>query len=113
VGAVSQNSDNSIHANESDLHHLRVNRTWFIVRQCFPGKDVKVEEVVEVVKERLQWNKIDPAPLRYEKRTREVYTVWERLALHITHYGTQRFFFFDQLWSYQVNEMNIRERLSN
>jgi hypothetical protein len=52
---------------------------------------VKKEDVVKVVKQCLRCKEIDPAPVRYEKGTLEVDTVWERVACDVTHYGTQKF----------------------
>jgi hypothetical protein len=94
VGAVSQNLEKSIQVEIKeihDLHHLGVNRTWYVVKQCFPGKEVKKEDVVKVVKQCLRCKEIDPAPVRYEKGSLEVDTVWDRVAFDVTHYGTQKF----------------------
>jgi hypothetical protein len=86
VGALLQNLEKSIQARIKgvhDLHHLDVNRTWYVVKQCFPGKEVNKEDVVKVVKQCLRCKEIDPAPVRYEKETLEVDTVWERVACDV------------------------------
>jgi hypothetical protein len=92
-GAVAANSEyqdeiRRIHG----LHHLGVNRTWHVVKQCLPECSIKKEDVAEVVGQCLRCREIDPAPIKYEKGVLEVENVWERVACDVTHYGSQKFF---------------------
>jgi ribonuclease HI len=94
VVAIAQESEENLQAaieRIHGLHHLGVNRTWYVLKQCYPELEVKREEVVKVVKHCLRCKEIDPAPLKYDKGTLEVAIEWDRVACDVTHYGSQKY----------------------
>ncbi|XP_065668032.1 uncharacterized protein LOC136088275 [Hydra vulgaris] len=77
----------------SDIHqrtgHFGVNRTLKFVRKAIPT--ATENDVRNVIKSCEPCQSIDPAPIRWEKGKLDVEGNWERLAMDITHYGTDRF----------------------
>ncbi|XP_065657970.1 uncharacterized protein LOC136082493 [Hydra vulgaris] len=77
----------------SDIHqrtgHFGVNRTLNFVRKAIPT--ATENDVRNVIKSCEPCQSIDPAPIRWEKGKMDVEGNWERLAMDITHYGTDKF----------------------
>ncbi|XP_065645707.1 uncharacterized protein LOC136076161 [Hydra vulgaris] len=77
----------------SDIHqrtgHFGVNRTLNFVRKAIPT--ATENDIRNVIKSCEPCQSIDPAPIRLEKRKLDVEGNWERLAMDITHYGTDKF----------------------
>ncbi|XP_065654796.1 uncharacterized protein LOC136081411 [Hydra vulgaris] len=77
----------------SDIHqrtgHFGVNRTLNFVRKAIPT--ATENDVRNVVKSCEPCQSIDPTPIRWEKGKLDVEGNWERLAMDITHYGTDKF----------------------
>ncbi|XP_065668044.1 uncharacterized protein LOC136088283 [Hydra vulgaris] len=77
----------------SDIHqrtgHFGVNRTLNFVRKAIPT--ATENDVRNVIKSCEPCQSIDPAPIRWEKGNLDVEGNWERLAMDITHYGTDKF----------------------
>jgi hypothetical protein len=91
-GAVAANSEYQdeilrIHG----LHHLGVNRTWHVVKQCLRECSIKKEDVAEVVGQCLRCREIDPAPIKYEKGVLEVENVWKSEVFTLIDCGPSRF----------------------
>ncbi|XP_065667190.1 uncharacterized protein LOC136087678 [Hydra vulgaris] len=77
----------------SDIHqrtgHFGVNRTLNFVRKAIPT--ATESDVRNVIKSCEPCQSINPAPIRWEKGKLDVEGNWERLAMDITHYGTDKF----------------------
>ncbi|XP_065651146.1 uncharacterized protein LOC136079341 [Hydra vulgaris] len=77
----------------SDIHqrtgHFGVNRMLNFVRKAIPT--ATENDVRNVIKSCEPCQSIDPAPIRWEKGKLDVEGNWERLAMDITHYGTDKF----------------------
>ncbi|XP_065658267.1 uncharacterized protein LOC136082772 [Hydra vulgaris] len=77
----------------SDIHqrtgHFGVNRTLNFVRKAI--LTATENDVRNVIKSCEPCQSIDPAPIRWEKGKLDVEGNWERLAMDITHYGTDKF----------------------
>ena len=74
------------------MHHLGIDKTLFIVKQCYPGIDVKRKKVEEVVKQCRRCKEIDPVPIRWKHGFLHVKAVWDRVACDVTHYGNKKYF---------------------
>ena len=66
-----------------------MNRTLNFVRKTIPT--ATENDVRNVIKNCEPCQSIDPAPIRWEKGKLDVEGNWERLAMDITHYGTDKF----------------------
>ena len=77
----------------SDIHqrtgHFGVNRTLNFFRKTIPT--ATENDVRNVIKNCEPCQSIDPSPIRWEKGILDVKGNWERLAMDITHYGTDKF----------------------
>jgi hypothetical protein len=74
-----------------ELHHLGIDKTWYLVKKCFPGIDIKRNEVQKVVETCVRCKSIDPTPVKWEEGDLEVATVWDRVACDVTHYGDAKY----------------------
>lgn len=72
-------------------HHFGVDRSLFIVRQCYPDLDISREEVEGIVRRCRPCLSIDPAPIRWEAGELSCDRVWHRVAMDVTHYGQRKF----------------------
>ena len=67
-----------------NLHHMGVERTWYLVKKVDPR--ITKEQVRQVVKTCDRCQSIDPAPSTHEAGQLEVSGTWERLTCDVTHY---------------------------
>ncbi|XP_012936576.1 uncharacterized protein LOC106011438 [Aplysia californica] len=65
-------------------HHMGVERSWYLAKEVDPT--ITKEQVKSAVKNCERCQSIDPAPLQHETGGLEVSTVWERLAVDVTHF---------------------------
>ena len=69
-----------------DLHHLGVDKTEYLARRCYPGVEIRREDVKRIVEGCTQCLSIDPAPVRWNVGHLGVARNWDRLACDVTHY---------------------------
>ena len=72
-----------------EQHHFGVDRTLHLARLVDPG--VSREEVERCVRACSQCLTVDPAPARHVHGQLEVEKNWSRLALDVTHFGSQSY----------------------
>ncbi|XP_065668199.1 uncharacterized protein LOC136088420 [Hydra vulgaris] len=69
-----------------NLHHFRVNRTLYLMKQTYPKEKVCRKDVESVVKSCERCLLVDLAPIRWEEGNLEVGKSWQCLAIDINHY---------------------------
>ncbi|XP_004206279.1 uncharacterized protein LOC101239763 [Hydra vulgaris] len=88
VGAVFAETE-SISSIHKRIEHFGVNRTLNFVRKVIPT--ATENDVREVIKNCEPCQSIDPAPVQWEKGKLSVKENWERVAMDIRHFGTEKF----------------------
>jgi hypothetical protein len=71
--------------------HPGVDKTMFMVSQCYPNTKIERAIVEKVVKECNQCRSIDPSPVQWEKGFLHVNETWKRIACDVTHYRGKKF----------------------
>jgi len=74
-----------------EQHHFGVARSFAIVKEENPDLTVTKAEVKSVVDSCNQYLSIDPAPIQYQHGNLSVKSVWERLAIDVTHVNGRLF----------------------
>lgn len=67
-----------------DMHHMGVERTLFLARKVDPA--VTKEAVKRIVKECIECQSIDPAPVNHQQGILGVDRNWKRVAIDVTHF---------------------------
>lgn len=84
VGIQSHSQDYEAIRRIHDEHHLGMDRTHYTAEKIL-GKEVSMELVRNIVKMCPICQRVDPAPVTWEKGALDVAQVWKRLAVDITH----------------------------
>jgi transposase InsO family protein len=89
--AINQNAAKVDLKSFHNLHHLGVDRTFYLAKKCYPKADISREDVKRIVESCVRCASIDPAPIRWSHGDLEVRANWERLACDITHYRGSKY----------------------
>ena len=74
-----------------EVHHLGVNKTWYLTKKCYPDMTVDRDVIKTIVETCGKCRSIDPAPVQWSKGELEVEEVWDRVACDVTHYAGAKY----------------------